>query len=91
MLMTAVPSKDNRPPNMNASRCRPSPCSALLFFSPPFTFMCQPGCVSYELARWFRGSGVPSVLSITMAIVRATDATDPFLLSWTKDAANPIT
>lgn len=28
---------------------------------------------------------------ITMAIVRASNAADPFLLSWTKDAANPIT
>ena len=50
VLMTAVPSKTDRPPGMNTSQ----------------------------------------VLDITMAIVRATDATDPFLLSWTKDAANPI-
>jgi hypothetical protein len=28
---------------------------------------------------------------ITMAIVRASKPDDPFLLSWTKDAANPIT
>ena len=29
-------------------------------------------------------------MSVGMAVVRPTNASDPFLLSWTKDAANPI-
>lgn len=29
-------------------------------------------------------------MAMGMAVVRATNASDPFLLSWTKDAANPI-
>jgi sucrose-6-phosphate hydrolase SacC (GH32 family) len=36
-------------------------------------------------------AGAPQVgMAMQMAIVRATNASDPFLVSWTKDAANPI-
>ena len=36
------------------------------------------------------GSPPPSPYTVAMAVVRPTNASDPFLLSWTKDASNPI-
>ena len=42
-------------------------------------------------AEWLRvGAQHPDWYSIGMAIVRPTNASDPFLASWTKDAANPV-
>ena len=37
-----------------------------------------------------KATGAGRAPTVVLATVHATDPTDPFLLSWTKDAANPI-
>jgi hypothetical protein len=93
VVMTAVPGR--KPPGV-AEGARPPPDTLS-------TLQHQPDNPLRALHSGLNGAGagagagVPGIdggsrsrMSMEMVVVHATNASDPFLLSWTKDANNPI-